>query len=77
MMRANVERKYDQYEDLSMFAMMQRKATNAKRIKQSDLFKRPVDEGKEEEKVINMKEKVNHANEWLGQFEQFSGKLSS
>lgn len=76
MMRANVERKYDVYEDMALQAMMHRQATNAKRLKQSDLFKRPVDKDKADRKTEDLKEKAEQASEWMSQFTQFNGKVS-
>lgn len=76
MMRANVERKYDDYEDMALQAMMNRQATNAKRLKQSDLFKRPVDKDKAESKAEELKQKAEQASEWMSQFTQFSDKVS-
>ncbi|MGG3072178.1 phage tail assembly chaperone [Niallia circulans] len=71
---AQMERKYDEYERQSHFAIMNLKAQNAKKsIKATDLFKRPADEKAEAELQEGI-EKAKHASEWLSQFEQFSGK---
>lgn len=71
---AQNERRYDEYERQSHYAIMNVKAQNAKKsIKASDLFKRPADEKAEAELQVGV-EKAKHASEWLSQFEQFSGK---
>lgn len=76
MMRANVERKYDEYEDMAVQAMMHRQATNAKRLKKDDLFKRPKDEVVEKNKADKLMKQSEHATEWLSQFSLFDGKIS-
>lgn len=48
--------------------MMHEIAHRAKKPKKSDLFKRPVDEEKEAEKLADMAEQSKHATEWLSQF---------
>lgn len=75
-MHANVEKKYDEYEDKANEAMMFRHAQNAKRVKKSDLFKRPIDESKAEDKAEKMQEESEKASEWLSQFSLFDGKIS-
>lgn len=74
LMRAQVERQYDELERLAIVAIMHEAAHRSKRPKASDLFKRPVDEEEAKSKVEELKEKAEHATEWLAQFEQFNRK---
>ena len=73
MVRAQDERLYDEYDRMAASAMMQRKATDAKRLKQSDLFKRPIDGNAAEEKMLGFKDKAENATDWLSQFSNFRG----
>lgn len=54
-------------------AMMTRQAYHAKRLKPSDLFKRPVDVAKAQEKSEELIDKAENATEWLSQFTNFNG----
>lgn len=74
MMRSNVERTHDEYERMAYSAMMSRQATNAKRLKMSDLYKRPADVSTAEKDLQTMKNKVEHASEWMSQFTLFGGQ---
>ncbi|MEK3887251.1 hypothetical protein [Bacillus sp. FSL K6-3431] len=74
MMRAQTERKHDEYERMTHEAFMMRQAYHAKRLKPSDLFKRPIDEGVAKSKSVDLQEKAENATEWLAQFANFSGK---
>lgn len=75
MMRAQVERQYDDMERLAIQAMMYRQAQHAKRLKQVDLFKRPGNEKEANSKAEAMKERADRQREWLSQFEEFNGKI--
>lgn len=71
MMRAEVERRYDEYEKFAHFAIMREKAHREKRPKASDLFKRPPDEEVAKNKTEDLLSKKEKTMEWLSQFEQF------
>lgn len=77
MMRSNVERKYDEYEDMAYNALMVRQAVNSKRLKKSDLFKRPEDEEAAERKIEELQAKSDHATEWMSQFKQFNENITN
>lgn len=68
-MKAETESTYDRYQFAADTAMMQEKASRAKRPKITDLFKRPVDEEKARKKTESMVEQTEHTQEWLSQFE--------
>lgn len=72
LMSAQVERQYDTYERMANEAMMMRQAYHAKKLKTSQLFKRPVDEEKASKEAEDMHMKAESTMEWLSQFEQFS-----
>ena len=72
-MRAQVERRHDEYERMAYEAMMLRQAYHAKRLKPSDLYKRPVNEEAEKARSVELQNKTEHASEWLSQFTNFSG----
>ncbi|MBU8785667.1 hypothetical protein [Bacillus glycinifermentans] len=70
MLDAEQERKYDRFEEHALTAMMIGKVNNArKRIKLSDLFKRPEKADVSTQKAENLYEKQQKASEWLSQFE--------
>lgn len=71
MMRAELERKFDRYEEYSHFALMREKAHREKRPKASDLFKRPPDEELAKNKAEDLLLRKEKTMEWLSQFEQF------
>lgn len=71
MMRAELERKFDRYEEYSHFALMREKAHREKRPKASDLFKRPPDEELAKNKTEDLLSKKEQTMKWLSQFEQF------
>lgn len=73
MMRANVERMYDLYDRMAMEAMMIRSAHHAKKIKQSDLFSRPVDKDEQAKKMDKSKDKIKDMNEWMAGIAEFQG----
>lgn len=73
-MSAQIERQYDEYEREAIIAIMHENAHRSKRPKSSDLFKRPVDDYTAKKKTESLKEKAEHASNWLAQFEQFRGK---
>lgn len=74
MMAANVERTYDDYEKMAVQALMNRQGYHAKKLKKSQLFKRPsdVDTNKTAEDV---KERQRAIIERLERFEEFKGKF--
>lgn len=72
MMRANVERIYDEYERKAVEALMHENAHRSKRPKVSDLFKRPVDGEVAGKKSDDMRERADYTLDWITQFEQFS-----
>ncbi|WP_412677720.1 phage tail assembly chaperone [Bacillus swezeyi] len=70
LLEAENERKYDRLEEYAISAMMNAKANNSKkRVKLSDLFKRPEQENAATKKVEDLYEKQKQASEWLSQFE--------
>lgn len=74
--RAHQQRRYDEYERMSHEAMMFRQAQNAKRIKPTDLFKRPSDSSAETTKVAKverLKKNTRNANEWLARLTSGGG----
>jgi len=73
-MMAQVEATYDEYERQATYAMWARQAANAKRLKSTDLFKRPRHGEKTEKEVEDIKAKQAETMAWLSQFEEFSGK---
>ena len=74
LMRAQIERKYDEHEQMAGLAMMFRYANHAKKAKQSDLFKRPDGEEKARKTSEEIKAESEYTMKWLSQFEEFSGK---
>ena len=76
MLAAQRERQYDEMELMAIQAMMIRQAYHAKRLKQSDLFRRPVDEEKARSKADEIQERTKKRMEWLSQFEEFRGKIN-
>lgn len=72
---ANVERLYDESERMAMSAMMTRQAYHAKKLKHSDLFKRPVADEVANKKAKESHKRTEEITEWLSQFEEFNGKL--
>lgn len=74
LMRAQQERKFDDYEREAFVAMMHENASRIKRPKVSDLFKRPVDVELAEKKTKELVDKSRHASEWMSQFTLFSDK---
>jgi len=74
MMRAQVERRYDEYEHMASMAMMTRQAYHAKKLKQTDLFKRPLDEDIAKDKAEEARNRSEYTMKWLSQFKEFRGK---
>lgn len=74
MMRANVERIYDEYEREAVKAIIRENAHRSKKPQAGDLFKRPLNALEAESRTEELLEKAIHATEWLSQFEQFGGK---
>ena len=64
-MAAQVERQYDEYERMSIGAIMREAAHRAKRPKASDLFKRPKDSVADRNDLSDMKEETERLNDWL------------
>lgn len=71
MMRANVERIFDDYEREANIAIMREKAHRAKRPKSTDLYKRPKDLTKQQKKAEDMRKKSEETMAWISQFEEF------
>lgn len=65
MMRANVERQYDEYERMAVGAIMNEGASRAKRPKASDLFKRPDSSVLNKNELADKKQEADRMNEWL------------
>ena len=76
MLAAQRERQYDEMELMAIQAMMIRQAYHAKRLKQSDLFRRPVDEETAKSRADEIQERTEKRMEWLSQFEEFRGKIN-
>lgn len=75
LMKAQVERKYDDYEEMATMAIFTRQAYHREgRLGASDIFKRPVDGDTAKKTADEIKEKSDYTMRWLSQFEQFSGK---
>lgn len=73
-MRAHTESVYDEYERMASHAMMIRAAYHAKKLKPSQLFKRPKDEEVAKNKAEDMRARSEETMKWLAQFEEFRGK---
>lgn len=73
MMSANVERVYDEYELRAVEAMMTRSAYHAKKLKQSDLFKRPTDEEEAKKKAEESHDKKKVVMDWMSNIAEFQG----
>lgn len=73
-MRAHTESVYDEYDRMATEAMMMRAAYHAKKLKQSQLFKRPTDGDQARNKAEEMRERSEETMKWLAQFEEFRGK---
>ena len=65
MLDAQVERQYDEYERMAQEAMMMRGAYHAKKLKATDLFKRPKGSVKVREGLTDMKKETERLNDWL------------
>lgn len=65
MLRAQAGRNDDDYERMAHAALMQRQAYHAKKLKLSDLYKRPSDKVADKSRLQSLKEKTREANEWL------------
>lgn len=76
MLAAQRERQYDEMELMAIRAMMNRQAYHAKRLKQTDLFRRPVDEETAKSRADEIQERTEKRMEWLSQFEEFRGKIN-
>ena len=75
LMRAQVERRYDEIEDMARMAIFTRQAYHKDgKLGADDLFKRPVDGKTAQEKADEIRDKTEYTMQWLSQFEEFSGK---
>ena len=75
LMHAQVERKYDDLEDMALMAIFTRQAYHKDgKLGADDLFKRPVDGITAKKTADEIKDKTEYTMRWLSQFEQFSGK---
>jgi len=54
--------------------MMVRAAHHAKKLKQTDLFRRPVDGEQVKNKAEETRKRTEETMKWLSQFEEFRGK---
>jgi len=73
MLRASVERRYDELEQEASIAIMHANAANSKkRVKATDLFKRPSEHRESKRTADDLRREEEETMEWLGQFEQFS-----
>lgn len=75
MMAAQVEKRYDDYEQMASMALMVRQAYHAKNLKHSQLFKRPVDDETAKSKLNNAENRMQERMERLSKYEEFAGKL--
>lgn len=73
-MHAHTEAVYDEYERMATQAMMVRAAHHAKKLKQTDLFRRPVDGDRARNKAEESLRRTEETMKWLAQFEEFRGK---
>lgn len=64
-MRAQQERQYDEYEHMSLNAMMIRQAYHAEKLKPSDLFKRDSASKNRKSDATDKKESIRKQQEWL------------
>lgn len=74
-MSAQVERTYDEYEKMAAQAMMNRAGYHAKKLKQTQLFKRPSSGSETQDKAEERRDKAKETMEWLSQFEEFREKV--
>ncbi len=75
MVKADDERRYDEMERMARQALMNRQAYHAKRLKESDLFRRPTEFQKAVRTVEDLEREEKETMEWLSQFEEFQGKI--
>lgn len=76
MFRGAIERNYDELERLAYVAIMNANAMNTKkRIKASDLFKRPTEYRESKRTADDIKRDEKETMEWLSRFEEFSEKI--
>lgn len=73
MFKSNYEKRLDEYEDMAEMAMMNRQAYHAKKLSKKQIFKRPVDLSKGEDKALSIKEQSDKDLEWLSNIKEFSG----
>ena len=76
LMAAHTERIYDEYERLATQAIWNRSAYHAKKLKYTDLFKRPngIDDNRTADDV---RERQKAIMERLEKFEEFKGKFDN
>ena len=75
LMSAHVERIYDEMERKANEAMMIRAAYHAKKLRQSDLFRRPAAGAKSEKTAEDVEGRQREIIERLSKFEEFAGKF--
>jgi len=75
LMSAQIERTYDEYERFAAQAMMNRQAYHAKKLKQSQLFKRPAGEVGTDKTVEDVRDRQESIMNRLEQFEEFRGRF--
>jgi len=64
-MRAENERRYDDYERMAVQALMIEKAHREKRPKLTDLFKRPNEQTRDKKTIDERRKEVDEINAWL------------
>lgn len=64
-MRAENERRYDDYERMAVQALMIEKAHREKRPKLTDLFKRPNEQIRDKKTIDERRKEVDEINAWL------------
>ena len=75
MMDAYVERTYDELDRLATQAMMMRQAYHAKKLKHTDLFKRPSSDVSTQVTAEDIRKKQEDTLKWLAQFKEFKDKV--
>lgn len=75
LLEAQQERHYDEMERMAIQAMMNRHAYHAKRLKQTQLFKRPTEFKESIRTIEDLEREEKETMEWLSQFEEFKGKI--
>lgn len=71
LMRANVEKTYDRYEDMAVMAQMNRQGYHARKLSYKDLFKRPTDEDIAKKRSEKLEDKQERIKQWMSRIKQF------